>query len=79
MSPTTRPYLSVMNLVNEARVDFDQLLNNLSSSGSRNHPSIVHAVLGELLHGWVNGIRTEFGPDMEIEAARLTQGLRKGP
>lgn len=77
VSPATLPYLSGMNLVNESRVDFDQLLNNLIASGSRDHSQIVHAVLSELLLGWVIEIRTEFGPDMEVEAARLTQGLRK--
>src|SRR5205085_1093488 len=36
LSPETMPYLSGMNLVaNEARIDFDQLLNNLIASGSR--------------------------------------------
>ena len=34
LSPETLPYLSGMSIVNEARIDFDQLLNNLIASGS---------------------------------------------
>ncbi|MFP5246311.1 MAG: DUF4388 domain-containing protein, partial [Thermoanaerobaculia bacterium] len=34
LSPETLPYLSGMSFVNEGRLDFDQLLNNLYASGS---------------------------------------------
>jgi uncharacterized protein DUF4388 len=77
LSPGTMPYLSGMNLVNESRIDFDQLLNNLIASGSQDHGAVIHAVLNELLYGWIIEIRTEFGPDMEAAAAKLTHSLRK--
>jgi hypothetical protein len=73
VSPETMPYLSGMNLVvNEARVDFDQLLNNLIASGSRDHESVVHAVLNELLYGWIIEVR-EFGPEMENEVTKVAK------
>jgi hypothetical protein len=77
LSPDTLPYLSGMNLVNEARIDFDQLLNNLISSGSQNHAEVVHSVLDELLYGWVLEIKAEFGEPMEREIAPLVEGLRR--
>lgn len=77
LSPSTLPYLSGMNLVNESRIDFDQLLNNLIAAGSQDHGAIIHTVLNELLYGWVIEIRTEFGPEMEATAAKLTHSLRK--
>jgi len=76
VSPETLPYLSGMNLVNEARVDFDQLLNNLISSGSQNHPQVVHSVLNELLYGWIYEIRAEFGTSMETQVAHLVDRLK---
>ena len=76
LSPATLPYLSGMNLVNESRIDFDQLLNNLISSGSTDHGEIVETVLNEFLTGWVIEIRTEFGSEAETQAVRLTQTLR---
>lgn len=75
VSPETMPYLSGMNLVvNEARVDFDQLLNNLISSGSQDHAGIVHNVLNELLYGWIVEVR-EFGPEMENEVTRVAKSV----
>ena len=77
LSPETMPYLSGMNLVaNEARIDFDQLLNNLIASGSRDHQSVVHNVINELLYGWIVEVR-EFGPEMENEVARVAKALGK--
>ena len=61
LSPETLPYLSGMNMVNEGRVDFDQLLNNIIASGSENHGLIVHSVLHELLYGWILEVKSEFG------------------
>jgi len=77
LSPSTLPYLSGMTLVNESRIDFDQLLNNLIASGSEDQGAVVHMVLNELLYGWVSEIRSEFGPEMETAAAKLTHTLRK--
>jgi hypothetical protein len=76
LSPETLPYLSGMNLVNEARIDFDQLLNNLISSGSTDHGPVVHNVLNELLCGWMLEIKREFGEGMEKEVVALVEALR---
>src|SRR5438045_9537579 len=65
LSPETLPYLSGMNMVNEARVDFDQLLNNLIASGSAEQTSVVLNVLNELLYGWIYEIKREFGAPRE--------------
>lgn len=77
LSPSAGPYLSGMNLLNESRIDFDQFLNNLIASGSDDHSAAVHSVLNELLYGWVSEIRSEFGPEMEAAAAKMTHSLRK--
>ncbi len=76
LSPGTLPYLSGMSLVNEARIDFDQLLNNVISSGAAEHGPVIHNVLNELLYGWVIEIKREFGEAMEKEVAVLIEGLR---
>jgi len=75
LSPETLPYLSGMTLVNEARIDFDQLFNNLIASGSEDHSAIVSNVLNELLYGWIFEIKSEFGPGMESEVVKLVEGL----
>lgn len=67
VAPETLPYLSGMNLVNEARIDFDQLLNNMIASGATDHATIVRDVLDELLAGWIVEVKSEFGGD-ETEA-----------
>jgi hypothetical protein len=76
LSPDTMPYLSGMNMVNEARVDFDQLLNNLIASGSADQRTVVHNVLNELLYGWIYEIKSEFGQPMETEVVKLAQSIR---
>jgi hypothetical protein len=77
LAPETMPYLSGMNLVNEARIDFDQLLNNLISSGSADQAAVVHNVLNELLYGWIYEIKTEFGQPMETQVVRMAESVRK--
>jgi len=77
LSPETLPYLSGMNMVNEARIDFDQLLNNLISSGSAEHGAVVQNVLNELLYGWIYEIKSEFGTPMESEVVKLVERLRR--
>lgn len=67
MSPETLPYLSGMNFVNEARIDFDQLVNNVIASGAGDHPAVVRNILDELLAGWLSEIRAEFGAEVEAE------------
>ncbi|HUP65269.1 MAG TPA: DUF4388 domain-containing protein [Thermoanaerobaculia bacterium] len=76
LSPEVLPYLSGVNLMNEARVDFDQLLNNLISSGSSDRAAIVDAVLNELLYGWIFETRAEFGSKLEPQIATVVQSLR---
>lgn len=70
MSPETLPYLSGLNLVNEARVDFDQLQNNVIASGVPDHPAVIRNVLNELLDGWLSVIKAEFGAEVEAEVRR---------
>jgi len=78
VSPETLPYLSGMNLVNEGRIDFDQLLNNLIASGSENQPTIVHTVLNELLYGWILEIKAEFGgTSLERDIVTLVNRLKR--
>jgi len=77
LSPDTLPYLSGMNLVNEARIDFDQLLNNIIASGTEDHAAVVANVLNELLYGWIFEIKSEFGSEMETEVVKLTEKLAK--
>lgn len=77
LSPETLPYLSGINLTNEGRVDFDQLLNNLIASGSADKRAIVQSVLNELLYGWIYEIRTEFGDQLETQVAPVVDSLRQ--
>ena len=76
LSPEVLPQLSGMNLVNEGRVDIDQLLNNLAASGSSNRLEIVQNVLNELLYGWIVEVKTEFGGELEEQAIACTDPLR---
>lgn len=78
LSPETLPYLSGMNFINEGRVDFDQLFNNLIASGSENHAPIVHNVLNELLYGWILEIKSEFGgTSLERDVVSLVNKLKR--
>lgn len=78
LSPENMPYLSGMSFVNEARLDFDQLLNNLFASGSSDRGRVVQNVCNELLYGWVVEVRTEFaGQPLEAEVASLADSLRR--
>ena len=77
VSPETLPYLSGMNFVNEGRVDFDQLLNNLFASGSRDHGKVVQDVCDELLTGWIYEVKTEFGPAVEGSVVKLAETLKR--
>ena len=45
LSPGTLPYLSGMSFVNEGRIDFDQLLNNMYAAGTSDHGTVVRTVL----------------------------------
>jgi len=77
ISPEVLPYLSGMSLVNEARIDFDQLLNNMIASGSNDKPTIVHNVLNELLYGWIYETKVEFGTRLEDRINEIVEGLKR--
>ena len=78
LSPDTLPYLSGMNMVNEGRVDFDQLLINLIASGSENQGLVVQTVLRELLYGWILEVKSEFGgTPLEKEVIGLAQRVKR--
>lgn len=77
LAPGTLPYLSGMTFVNEGRIDFDQLLNNLYASGSRDHAAVVQNVLDELLYGWLYEVKAEFGAPMEAEALQVAGTLKR--
>lgn len=64
VSSETAPYLAGMNMVNNARVDFDQLLNNVIASGATDYPAVIQNVLSDLLNSWIAEIKTEFGQEM---------------
>jgi hypothetical protein len=66
-----------MNMVNEARIDFDQLLNNLIASGSADQGSVVQNVLNELLYGWIVEIKTEFGAAVEGEVVKMAEAVKR--
>ena len=77
LSPETLPYLSGMSFVNEGRLDFDQLLNNLYASGSEDHGRVVSTVLNELLYGWIYEVKTEFhGQPIAAEVVKVADGVR---
>jgi len=77
LSPETLPYLSGMNFVNEGRIDFEQLLNNLIASGSSDHGPVIVNILNELLYGWIYEIRSEFGQALESEVIRVAATLKR--
>jgi len=78
LSPETLPYLSGMNFVNEGRLDFDQLLNNLYASGSGGHDRLVADVCNELLYGWVYEVKAEFGGQpLEAEVVSIAESVRR--
>jgi hypothetical protein len=75
LSPGMLPYLSGVSLLNEGRIDFDQLLNNLISSGSQNQSAVVETLLDELLCGWILEIRAEFGAELDEPVAGVVGSL----
>lgn len=75
LSPERLPFLGGISLVNEGRVDYDQIYNNCVASGSTNLATLVREVLNELLTGWIVEIRTEFKGAFDSEVARIAHGL----
>lgn len=77
VSQATMPYLSGMTFVNEGRIDFDQLLNNLYASGSRDQHAVVRNALNELLTGWMYEIKTEFGGSLDAQVQKIAATLKR--
>jgi hypothetical protein len=69
------PYLSGISLTNEARVDFDQLHNNLIASGLEDRATVANEVLSQLLYGWVVETRQEFGPRLQHRVDEVVRPL----
>ncbi|HEY0592759.1 MAG TPA: DUF4388 domain-containing protein [Thermoanaerobaculia bacterium] len=76
LSPETLPFLSGINLSNEGRVDFDQLLNNLIASGAGDRGVVVDNVLNELLYGWIFETRSAFDTEFEHEVNAIVARLK---
>lgn len=78
LSPARLAHLSGMNFVNEGRVDFDQLLNNIYASGAPDRAAAVESVCDELLYGWVHEVKAEFaGQPVAGEVARLAEAVKR--
>jgi hypothetical protein len=77
LSPETLPYLIGINLGNEGRVDFDQLLNNLISSGALDRGMVVDNVLSELLYGWIFETRSSFESGLDDQVNAIVAGLKR--
>jgi hypothetical protein len=75
LSPKCLPYLDGISLVNEGRVDYDQIYNNCVASGSSNRATLVREVLNELLTGWMVEIRAEFKGAFDSEVARIANDV----
>ncbi|MDX1584137.1 MAG: DUF4388 domain-containing protein [Thermoanaerobaculia bacterium] len=75
MSPDRLPYLSGISFTNEARVDFDQLLNNLIASGLDDRMSVANDVLNQLLYGWIVETRQEFGARLQTRVDEIVAPL----
>jgi hypothetical protein len=76
ISPDVRPHMSNINLVNEGRVDFDQLMNNLIAAGTPDPRNTIYTVLNELLYGWIYEIKREFGNGLDVEVNEIVRTLR---
>jgi len=77
LSAGVLPYLSGINLLNEGRVDFDQLLTNIIASGTSDHRQIVQNVMNDLLYAWILEIKKEFKGKLEAEMSRILERLKK--
>lgn len=77
LSPEVQRHLSGINLVNEGRVDFDQLLNNLIASGAVDQRSAAAEVLNELLYGWIYEIKKDFGAELDGQVNAAVAVLKR--
>jgi hypothetical protein len=76
LSPEVARHLTGINLVNEGRVDFDQLMNNLIAAGHADTRTAVYSVLNELLYGWIYEIKKEFSGELDGEVEEIIRALR---
>jgi hypothetical protein len=76
VSPQNARYLSGMSMVNEGRIDIDQLLTNLGSASARDRRQIVQDLMNEIFCGWVLEIRTEFGERFDDAIAAAQEKIR---
>lgn len=77
LSPAIGPLLNGINLVNEGRVDFDQLLNNLISAGAADRRATATDLLNELLYSWIYEIKKDFGAELDASVAAAVAVLKK--
>jgi hypothetical protein len=76
VSPQNLKYLAGMSMVNEGRIDVDQLLTNLGPASAHEKRQIVQDVMNEILFGWVLEMRTEFGDAFDPEIAAAQERIR---
>lgn len=77
LSADRLPFLSGISFTNEARVDFDQLWNNLIASELDDRVSVANEVLNQLLYGWIVETRQEFGPRLQHRIDEIVAPLLK--
>lgn len=71
-----RTLLNDITLVNEGRVDFDQLLNNLYAGAERDHAAAARELLSAMLEGWEREVRGELGDELTATVARIAATAR---
>lgn len=76
VSPSNMRHLSGMTMVNEGRIDVDQLLTNLGPMSAIEKRRAVQDVMNELFYGWILEIRTEFGDRLDHEIAAAQERIR---
>jgi len=76
VSPQNVKYLVGISMVNEGRIDIDQLLTNLGPANAHDKRQIVQDLMNEMLYGWALEIRTEFGPQFDAEIAAAQEKIR---
>ncbi len=77
LSPRIAPLFRGITLVNDGRVDFDQVLNNLISSAAEDKRGVLNEGLNELLYGWILEMKAEFGDRLDSEMALVVARLRR--
>ena len=77
LGPENGRFIRGMSFVNEARIDFDQLVNNIYAAGEHDHSRVVGEVLDWLLDGWVTEVHAEFtGQPIADEVQRIAESVR---